>query len=134
MTGTCGQVVRCVRRVRNVVVADVVRNVLPDEQVVRVVGALVGLTLGEGTGVEDFEGANTAFDGPVHVGVFVFNKLLLKPLDLVVVAEIGISVERAITLDLLCHGASADAPVIIDVPLGCDAAAAVGGVVEVVLD
>ena len=69
----------------------------------------------------------------MHVGVLVLNKLLLKPLDLVVIAEVGVSVERTVTLDLLGHCTRADAPVVIDVPLGCDATAIVGGVVEVIL-
>ena len=118
MTGTCWQVVRCVRRVRDVVVTNVIGNVLTDKQVVRVIGALVGLALGEGTGVEDFKGANTALNSSVYVGVFVFNKLLFEALNLIVITEIGVGIERAVTLDLLRHGASADAPVVIDVPLG----------------
>ena len=68
----------------------------------------------------------------MHVGVLVLNKLPFKTLDLVVVAEVGVSVERAVTLDLLGHGTCANAPVVIDVPLGCDATAIVGSVVEVV--
>ena len=123
---------RRVSGVRHVVVADVVRDVLADEQVVRVIGTLIGLAIGECTGVQDFESTNAAFDGPMHVGVLVLNKLPLKPLDLVVIAEVGVSVERAVTLNLLGHGTRADAPVVIDVPLGCDATAIVGSVVEVV--
>ena len=69
----------------------------------------------------------------MHVGVLVLNELLLKPLDFVVVAEIGISVERAITFDLLGHHTCADAPVVINVPLGCNATARIGRVVKVVL-
>ena len=68
----------------------------------------------------------------MHVGVLVLNELLLKPLDFIVVAKIGISVERAITLNLLGHNTCAHAPVVIDVPLGCNATARIGRVVKVV--
>ena len=107
---------------------------MSDEQVIRVVGSLVGLALGERTGVEHFKRAYTALDSPVHVGVLVFNELLFEALNLIVIAQVRVGVEGAVTLDLLRHGACADAPVIVDVPLGCNATATVSGVVEVVLN
>ena len=70
----------------------------------------------------------------MEVGVLVFNELTLKALDLVVVGEVGIGVEGAVTLDLLRHRTSTDAPVVVEVPLSCDTATSIAGVVEVVFN
>ena len=86
--------------VGHIIVTNVVRNVLANKQVVRVVRTLIGLTLRERTGVKDLEGTDPAFNGPVDVRVLVLNEFFLEPLYLVVIAQIGVSVEGAVRLDL----------------------------------
>ena len=81
--------------VGHIVVADVVGDVLTDEQIVGVVRTLICFPLGECTGVEYFQRADTTFHRPVEVGVLVFHELTLKALDLVVIGEVRIGVERA---------------------------------------
>ncbi len=120
--------------VRHVVVADVVGDVLTNEKVVGVVSPLISFSFGEGTGVQHFQRADTAFYRPVEVGVLVFHELTLKALDLIVVGEVGISIERAVTLDLLRHGASTDAPVVVEVPLNRDTPTGIAGVVEIIFN
>ena len=121
-------------RVGHVVVADVVGNILADEQVVRIVGSLIGLPVSKCPGIDDIECTQPALKGPVEAGVIVLDVVPLEALDLVVIIEVGVGVKRAVTVDFLDHCAHLDAPVVIDVPKGADASTPVGGIVKVLLN
>ena len=114
-------------------VADVVRQVLADEQVVGVVDELIGLAIGERARVDDLELTDHAVQGPVRVAEGVLDPVLGETLNLEI-SEVGIGEKYAVRLDVLCLVRHQQAPGIVEIPGRRNAYAAIRGLVEVLFD
>ena len=114
-------------------VADVERQVLRHEQVVRVVHPLVGVPIGVGPGVDDIQPEEPAFKGQVGVLDFIVDELRLVPLDLEVL-EVRVRVEDTVGLDFLLGVGREEPPVVGEVVAEGQAAASVAGLVDVVIN
>lgn len=117
----------------NRTVTDVIRQILTDEEIVGIVDALIGFTVGIGTGVNRIEHAKAAFQRPGRIVEGIFHFILFIALDFQI-AERRVREEDAIAVQILARMRYAQAEIGADVPQAADAEALIGGVIEIFLD
>ncbi len=120
-------------RIGDVVVADVVRQVLADEQVVGVVDDLVRVAIRECAGIQELQFTDGQAGGPGRVAERVLDLVGAEAFDRVL-ADAGIGEEHAVRLEILLGVLQVEAQVVGDVPAEADAATVIGRLVEVLLD
>ncbi len=133
LTGAVGLARRAERRIGDVVVASVVRQVLPHEQVVGVVDDLVGIAIGERAGIEQFELSDCQARGPGRVAEAIVDFVGAESLD-GEIANIRIREEHAVRLHVLLGVLQVEAQAIVNIPAEAHPSTGVGRFVEVFFD
>ena len=107
-------------RIGHRAIADVVWQILPGEQVIGVVGALIAFSVGVGTSVDNVEHRDTPFERPAGVREIVFETVFFEALDLKIIkaAQLWVSEERAIGFKALALVRDVERPVRRNLPEG----------------
>ena len=113
------------------IVADIVGQVLADEEIVRIVDHLFRCPLSIRTGVDGFEGAEAAVHRPGGVAELVLGAFR-READDVVIVQFRIGGEHAFGIDLLLRVLEQDVPVLVDFVEAAQAEALIGHVIDVV--
>ena len=133
LTGAIRITRRAETRIGDVVVADVIRQVLTNEKVIRVVDDLIRVAIGECAGVEQLQLTDGEGGGPCRVAKTVLDTVRAESLD-GEVAHARVREEHTVRLEGLLRMLQIEAQLVAEVPAEAHPATGVGGVIEILFD